>query len=232
MGGTSTAATPGTGARARFTAVHGEIRERICLLRYPPGYRLSEEALAAEFGVSRTPIRRVLNRLEFEGLVESRHGAGTFVTTVDFEALTDVYALRMRLAELIGELSPRPRTAEDLAAIRAILTRCRALGSAPDPVEFARLNMAFALELARCTANRALRETSERLYFQTARIWLEMVPQMDWDDEVDVFAREVEAIIEAMELGDIRAVGLIRRNHISLSLIRLTRYLEDRTVAA
>src|SRR3546814_17250695 len=65
--------------RVRSEAVHREIRERICLLGYPPGSRLSEDALALEFGVSRTPIRQVLHRLEFEGLVESRHGVRPFV---------------------------------------------------------------------------------------------------------------------------------------------------------
>jgi DNA-binding GntR family transcriptional regulator len=43
-------------ARARFLRLHGALRTRICLLDYPPGTRLSEEALAAEFGTSRTPL--------------------------------------------------------------------------------------------------------------------------------------------------------------------------------
>ena len=51
-------------ARDRFERLHAELRDRICLLEYAPGTRLSEEALAAEFGVSRTPLRRVLGRLE------------------------------------------------------------------------------------------------------------------------------------------------------------------------
>src|SRR3546814_13334553 len=88
----------GSSARNRFTAMRDEIRERICLLTYPPGTRLSEAALAAEFGVSRTPIRRVLAHLEAGGLVESRHGVGTVVTTIDLPLLREIYALRMRLA--------------------------------------------------------------------------------------------------------------------------------------
>ena len=75
-----TSARP-TIARERFERIYGIIRDRICLLDYAPGMRLGEEELAKEFGVSRTPIRRVLSRLETEGLLESRHGVGTFVTT-------------------------------------------------------------------------------------------------------------------------------------------------------
>ena len=57
-------------SRERFERLYATIRERICLLEYAPLQRLSEEELAAEFKVSRTPIRRVLTRLEAEGRFE------------------------------------------------------------------------------------------------------------------------------------------------------------------
>ena len=84
-----TCETPAAGgsARDRFERMHDEIRRRICLLDYAPGTRLSEETLAAEFGTSRTPLRRVLARLESEGLLQSVHGVGTFVTDVDLTEL-------------------------------------------------------------------------------------------------------------------------------------------------
>ncbi len=91
-------------ARDRFERMHAVIRTRICLLDYAPGTRLSEEALAAEFGVSRTPLRRVLARLESEGLLQSVHGVGTFVTDVDIAELAQTYQLRFELAELTGRL--------------------------------------------------------------------------------------------------------------------------------
>ncbi|MDO7654393.1 MAG: winged helix-turn-helix domain-containing protein, partial [Paracoccaceae bacterium] len=56
--------------------MHHEIRSRISVLDYPPGMRLSEVELAEEFGTSRTPLRRVLARLEDEGLVKPMHGVG------------------------------------------------------------------------------------------------------------------------------------------------------------
>ena len=56
-----------SGARQRFERIHRVLRDRICLLEYGPGARLSEVELAREFGISRTPVRRVLGRLEAEG---------------------------------------------------------------------------------------------------------------------------------------------------------------------
>jgi DNA-binding GntR family transcriptional regulator len=211
-------------SRERFERIYKAIRDRVCLLDYEPGARLGEEELAQEFGVSRTPIRRVLSRLEAEGLLQSRHGVGTFVTDVDIESLTQVYKLRMALAELIGQLEPIPRTSEDIARVRALLERCDALGAAPSPREFARLNMDFAQELFAMTGNKPLREISERLYYLTHRVWLKSVPRLNLRDEVAVFRREMADILAAMEIGDLEAVGHIRRSHISMSFNRMCLY--------
>ena len=71
------------GSRERIERIYAVLRKRICLLDYAPGERLREETLADEFDVSRTPIRRVLARLEDEGLVRSVHGVGTIVPDID-----------------------------------------------------------------------------------------------------------------------------------------------------
>jgi DNA-binding GntR family transcriptional regulator len=218
-------------ARERFTRIYHTIRDRICLLDYEPGARLGEEELAREFGVSRTPLRRVLSRLESEDLLESRHGVGTFVTDVDLDDLTQVYQLRMELAELIGKLDPIPRTADDLARVRAIVGRCDALLAQPDPRTFARINMDFFQELAAMIGNEPLREISERLYYQTSRIWLKSVPHLNLRDEIVVFRREVADILAAMEVGDLEAVGHIRRSHISMSVRRMKDFTRHRDPA-
>jgi DNA-binding GntR family transcriptional regulator len=193
-----------------------------------PLARLSEEELAAEFNVSRTPIRRVLSRLEAEGLVETRHGVGTIVTDVNIEALEQVYQLRMELAVMIGRLDPLPRTPEDLARVRAILARCDALPTGADPdlnqKRLAKLNMDFYQELRAMTGSIPLREINDRLYHLTSRIWLKSVPHLNLRDEIEIFHREVADILAAMEIGDLEAVGHIRRSHISMSVARLKRY--------
>jgi DNA-binding GntR family transcriptional regulator len=211
-------------SRERFERIYKAIRDRICLLEYHPGDRLGEEDLAREFEVSRTPIRRVLSRLESEGLLESRHGVGTFVTDVDIDALSQVFQLRMELAELIGKLDPIPRSEADLARVRAILARCDELLKAPDAKVYAQINMDFFQELGAMMGNAPLREISERLYYLTTRIWLKAVPHLNFRDEIIVFRREVADILAAMEVGDLEAVGHIRRSHISMSVKRMKRY--------
>jgi DNA-binding GntR family transcriptional regulator len=211
-------------ARERFERIYKILRDRICLLDYAPGSHLSEEELAQEFQISRTPVRRVLARLESEGLVQSVHGVGTIVTDVDIEELQQVYHLRLELALLVGKLSPIPRTADDLDRIRALIARCDSDVLNPDQRAFLRLNMDFFYELTAMTGNQPLREISERLYFQVARVVLKMMPQLGLVEEFTAFRREMEEVLAAAEIGDWESIGHIRRAHISMSFRRMMRH--------
>jgi len=208
-------------ARERSDRLYRLLRDRICLLEYPPGSHLSEEELAQEFEISRTPVRRVLARLESEGLVQSMHGVGTIVTDVDVRELQQVYHLRMELAELIGKLSPVPRTAEDLDRIRALIRRCDTDMLHPEQRAFLRLNMDFFYEVTAVTGNQPLREISERLYFQVARVVAKMMPQLGLVEEYTAFRREMMEVLAAAEIGDLESIGHIRRAHISMSFQRM-----------
>jgi DNA-binding GntR family transcriptional regulator len=222
---TETASAPRPlSARERFERIYRILRDRICLLDYPPGSHLSEEELAQEFEISRTPVRRVLARLESEGLVQSVHGVGTLVTDVDIEELQQVYHLRLELALLIGRLSPIPRTAADLDRIRALIARCDSDVLNPDQRAFLRLNMDFFHELTAMTGNLPLREISERLYFQVARVVLKMMPRLGLVEEFTAFRREMEEVLAAAEIGDWESIGHIRRAHISMSFRRMMRH--------
>jgi DNA-binding GntR family transcriptional regulator len=188
---------------------------------------LSENALATEFEVSRTPMRRILRLLEFEGLVISRQGVGTLVTTADLKSLKDVYLLRLKLAELIGNLSPTPARDGDLAILDSLLKRCEKMYDQRDYEELGRINMEFNDALLLFISNLSLRDISDRLYYQTARVWPQILPDLNWNEEVDYMYTEIRQIAEALQEGDMYQVGLIRRNHISMSLSRIQRYLGE-----
>ena len=213
-------------ARERADRIYRILRDRICLLEYAPGSLISEEELAQEFEVSRTPVRRVLGRLESEGLVQSVHGVGTLVTDPDIEELQQVYHLRLELALLIGKLTPIPRTKEDLDRIRALIARCDVDSRNSDQRAFLRLNLDFFHEINAMTGNQPLREISERLYFQVARVVLKLMPKLGVAEEFTAFRREMEEILAAAEIGDYDAVGHIRRAHISMSFRRMMRYAQ------
>lgn len=212
-------------AKVSQEAIYEQLRERICLLQYPPGAVLSENTLAAEFGVSRTPVRSALQRLEFEGLVTSMPGVGTIVASVDLKFLKEVYALRMKLAELVGDLA-RPRVPQNMVErLGDLLERCRAMSDHYDPEAIARLYNDFHDEMLNVIANEPLRAISNQLYYQTARIWLEILPDLDWQKEVQLTCQEIAEVIEALEEEDMQAVARVRRDYMSSFLSRINSYL-------
>lgn len=102
--------------------VYDLIRAGIMSGSHPPGSRLVESQLATAFGVSRTPVRAALARLEGDGLVESIPNRGAFVTDwteTDFE---EVYALRIRLEPLASNLAAGRFAAAELDRLDEIAT--------------------------------------------------------------------------------------------------------------
>lgn len=210
--------------KERFDRIYYTLRDRICLLDYTPGSRLSEEELAKEFATSRTPVRRVLARLESEGLVASVHGVGTIITDPDIQELVQIYHLRLELATLVGKLSPLPRTQQDLERIRLLIARCDDDMRNPSQRAFLRLNMDFFWEISAMTGNLTLREINERLYLKIVRVVLKMMPKLGLIEEYRNFRSEMESVLAAAEIGDWEAIGHIRRAHLSMSFNRMMQY--------
>lgn len=205
--------------------IHRELRERITLLDLVPGARLREEHLATEFGVSRTPIRQVLDQLEFEGLVESIEGAGARVSTVDWKSLRDVWAVRLKIGELVGDFVRLPASEPVIAAVRAVRTdldevrrtrSVRGLGAAYNRYHDA---MLWVVD------NEALSRIHDLLYVQTARVWMQFLPEMDLDREIDIMAEEVEQTLEALEGDSGQWLAEIRTKHMRMLLGRFNEHV-------
>lgn len=205
--------------------LYNEIRKRIYTLEYAPGEPLREEELASEFGVSRTPIRQVLQSLEYEGLITSKPGSGSIVTIVDLRALKEVYELRLKLAEIIGELSSPRITEEDIKSYDALLKEVNDMRKTYDPTKLALIYLKFHELLMPLITNRPLRKIYDQLFHQTARVWLQILPDLDWEDEVEAFSEEVRDVSKAIRARDFNALASVRRNHMAMLLVRINRYL-------
>jgi len=81
------------------------LRAAIVENRYPPGHRLVEQQLAAELGLSRTPVREALRKLEAEGLVVSERNRGAMVRPLSSTEVVDLYGLRIKLESYAVELA-------------------------------------------------------------------------------------------------------------------------------
>lgn len=208
-------------AQERFKILFSVLRDRISMLVYPPGTQLSEETLAAEFGISRSPLRKALQILEADGLLRSQQGVGTLVTDVDLNELEEVYQLRMEFNELTGRLLPARIDETLLSLFGRMRQRAEALRQNPDLKDFARLNIDFFHAFQQLSENRPLRDLSEKLFYQTCRIWLTLIPDAELQQEIGIFCGEIEEISDAVAMQDLEAAALIRRAHLSMGFKRL-----------
>ena len=206
--------------RIPATTIFETLRDRICLLEYPPGTLLREAALAREFGVSRTPIRAVLQRLSHLGLIESRDGVGTIVTDPTFQEIREIYQMRIRLAELIGTMAPHPFRPEHGQALEHLQLRAAALQEHFDIREYWHINHDLHFLIARTIGNSALRQMWDHLYFQAARMWYQHA-RSDPEGVAMSLAAELAEVGRAIEENDATALGYIQRNHIAYGLARL-----------
>ena len=205
--------------------IYATLRERICTNRYPPGTVLNETELGEEFGISRTPIRQVLQKLNHDGLVETRNGVGTLVTEIDTRTIADLYRLRMKLAEIIGEFSLSVDASVHIAAFEALLEQAAKLGPQPDYQAIGKINVAVVEALQNLIGSEPLRELTALLYFRTARVWHKAIPNLDWNEERELVNAEIKEILRALRLGEIESVGFVRRNFIAMAYARLNRHL-------
>lgn len=202
-----------------------ELRERICLLDIEPGARLTEEGLAREFGVSRTPIRQALDRLTFERLVEQQHGSGARVAVLDSKELRDVWAVRLKVAELASDFITFPAPATVLTRLKEIRADIDLIRRDRDLRRLGALYNRLHETLLELISNRTLRWINDVLYHQTAREWLQFLPEMDLDAELDMVQEEIDLMLEAMGQDDAKRLAEVRAHFMHDLLARFNDHL-------
>lgn len=119
-------------AAAGVEAIAAELRERIATGRLALGERLSDQAIALELRVSRTPVREALLALRAEGLVTARPQSGTFVFRPDGGEIADICDLRTVYEAGAVELAWRRDGVALLRALRAVIGEAAAALSRGD----------------------------------------------------------------------------------------------------
>ncbi|HPG22870.1 MAG TPA: GntR family transcriptional regulator, partial [Amaricoccus sp.] len=107
---------------------------------YRPGDRLVESELAERFGVSRTPIREALQRLETQSLL-ARDGRSLIVASLDHNQLAELYVVRAQLEGLAARLAAKHASVEEVRVLRDMVTDDRRLMN--DPKALSRANKRF-----------------------------------------------------------------------------------------
>lgn len=207
--------------------IYSSIRHRIALLDFLPGEKLSESLLAKSYGVSRTPIRSALSRLESEGLVSIKQGVGTFVTEIDLKEMADIYHLRQELALMLSTFDCDQPSLGMIQSVRNIQQRLTELDDSEKAKrELAHLNLQLFESLHGLVKNRPFREIINRLYYQVARVWIAWMPSEQVPMEANEFINEVDQLLDALQRNDIESLAYQYRCQLSRGFERLSGYFK------
>jgi DNA-binding GntR family transcriptional regulator len=150
-----------TGRKSRAQAVFERLRADIKAGRYPAGQRMREEDIAQRLGVSRTPVREALSRLQHHGLLENA-ADGLVVTQLTRAQILELYGMREMLEGAAARFAARQASPYDVSDLRRIAEAFEATGEEPD--RLATLNAAFHQAIYEAAHNRYLIRTLGELH--------------------------------------------------------------------
>jgi len=177
---------------------------------YLPGDRLVESELAERFGVSRTPVREALQRLETQGML-TRDGRSLIVASLDHNQLTELYAVRTELEGLAARLAARHATDEELRVLRRMVVEDMGLLGG-DPRALSRANKRFHKQIHLASHNRFLVQQLDLVHRSMA---LMATTSFAAEGRDGAALAEHEQIVAAIEARDGDAAHAALRTHIS-----------------
>lgn len=180
---------------------------------YKPGDRLVESDLAERFGVSRTPIREALQRLETQSLL-TRDGRSLIVSSLDHNQLAELYVVRAELEGLAANLAARHAAPEEICVLRDMVTDDRAL--VDDPKAMARANRRFHKQIHLASHNRFLVQQLDLVHRSMALMATTSLAALGRPEDA---LAEHDAIVTAIETGNAEAAGDALRAHISKAFV-------------
>ncbi len=199
------------GARSSKTAhLYQTLRNEILTMLLPPGTILVENALAARFSVSKTPIREALALLQQDRLVDSLPRKGYLVTTVTVEDQRELIELRAAMDGVAAELAARRITPQELDALERLLLPAETPFEVRAAKRHMDLNRKFHVGIGRASGNQRLAGLVERLVDETVRLF---VPGFQMGEH-----RE---IIDALRSGDGARARAAAVNHILMTQDRV-----------
>lgn len=212
------------------------VLDAICDGRLSPGERITQEALAAELGVSRQPVLQAFARLRREGFLTDVGRKGVQVTPLDMARLEQVYQVRAELDGLAAALAagqPEAQRLQAVAEARTWLaesdaadaaTRSHANASNADLARLIAADMAFHRWLYRASGN-PLIEPTLAMHWQHLRRYMGMV--LSHFPARESIRREHESIVLAVEAGHVSQARDQAKSH----AIEASRSLRERLLA-
>ncbi len=196
-------------AEVAYLRLRGLVRDGT----YDPGDVLSENALAAELGMSRTPVREAVSRLAHEGLLVRLPKRGVLIKTLSVEDVRDLYAVRGALESMCARTAAVSMTEQEMSRLRGQLDEARALvDGGISWREYRDVDRAFHATIWAAGHNRRALDLLEASH--DAAIldpWFHKIADLPGQSSRSV--REHTAIVAAIEAHDPEAADVAAREH-------------------
>lgn len=187
------------------------LEERIVTGKYLPGMRLDESELAAEFSVSRTPVREALIQLSFYGLIEIRPRRGAVVAEVSPQKLYEMFEVMAELEAMSARLAARRHNEADLAKIRDAQAACDKAFEAGDIDLYYYENECFHMAIYAASHNSFLSQEATTLF---RRLGAYRRLQLRIRGRLKSSRDEHTGVVEALTAGNSELAAERLRNHV------------------
>ena len=184
-------------------------------------YRLDERRLALEMGVSRTPIREALCRLENEGFVQNIPRRGAFVARKSKKEVLEMITVWAALESMAARLVIENATAKEIATLREMFSSFDEDGAAQARIdEYSETNVSFHQALFRLSRCELLSRITENLFLHMRSIRMRTIAEKDRASRSII---DHMSIIEALEARDSELAERLVRQH----TLDLGRHVEE-----
>lgn len=205
-------------------SAYAEVKHRILDNRYQPGYQALEQEIAEDLGMSRTPVREALIRLQHDGLVELVPRRGVRIVPVVSSDMKEIYEVLTALESMAAELLARRQPdAKALAPMTSATDDMRAALERDDLEAWAEADERYHRALLDLCGNKRIasmantvREQGHRARMVTLRLREKPVNSI----------RDHRALLDAIEEGDWQSAKRIHYEHRQRASEELTRILE------
>ncbi len=205
----------GTGNRIARSALYEEVaellRQRIYAHELSPGTWVDEQALAAGFGISRTPMREALKVLAAEGLVRLEPRRGCYVAELSEQDLDEIFPVMALLEGRVAFEAAAKASDADLARLTAIHEKLERHAAANDPDRFFEANQEFHSALQQIAGNRWLKQMiddARKVIKLTRRDSLRL------EGRLKQSLTEHRAILKALQARDPDGAGRTMHDHL------------------
>jgi DNA-binding GntR family transcriptional regulator len=191
--------------------IYDQIFAAILEQRLAPDTKLAEDTLGEIFGVSRTVIRAVLQRLSHDHVVEIRPNRGAVVASLSIAEVQDVFEARRVIENGALDLACKRRSKNDVADLKMLVAREQDAFEGDDKSAWIRLSGEFHLQLAAISGNKSLSDMLRTLVSRTSLA----ISQYETPGRSACSQKEHFAIIQAIEAGDIKAAQREMTRHLA-----------------